>query len=361
MEILHIITSLGTGGAEVLLKDLVLIFAQKRNNVSILVFMRVDGFLATLITHRGVNITYAPANKKISLRNLFFLWKYLRKNRPNVVHTHLTWDAYALAIVGCFLNYKPVFITTEHSTVKRRRENILIRLFNLERWMYSKYRRIICISHEVVYAFLSQLPSLRSKCILISNGVNLEKFAAEYLPEKRLQRPVIMNIGKLCKHKQQAVLIRAMTKLPSIVELWLVGGGSDRYELEQLARKCGVNERVRFLGLCVDIASLIKEATIYVQASLYEGLSIAMLEALASGLPIVGSNVPGTRELIDSVGEFFEAGDWEGLATILENLLSDHEKLQQMSNASKNKALKFSIEETAASYLQMYSCEIKES
>ena len=360
MKIVHVIASLSIGGAETLLKDLAINFKNKGHDISIVVLMRTESFLPSELEIAGVSIIYAPVSKKISIRNLLFLWNYLRNNKPDIVHAHLTWDTYAAAIVKIFLKHKPVFMATEHSTFgAKRRENFFVKLLDLERWLYDKYCRVVCINNEVFDSINSTVPGIKNKCILIKSGIDIKKFSSEYLIDERLKKPAILNIGTLCNQKQQEILVRSMAGLPQIVELWLIGGGPGRFFLESLVTELNLGDRVRFLGMRSDVEVFIKKATIYVQASLYEGLSIAMLEAMAGGLPMIASDAPGMHELVVGVGELFEAGNWAQLSKMISQLLYSKSDLLKMSRASKMKASDFSIESTAESYLKLYDEEVR--
>ncbi len=94
----------------------------------------------------------------------------------------------------------------------------------------------------------------------------------------------------------------------SNVELLLVGDGVKRPDLERLAAELKIVERVRFLGNRSDVPDILAAADIYIQPSRWDGFGIAALEAMAAGLPVVVSNVPGLRDVVGDAGLLFEAG-----------------------------------------------------
>lgn len=359
MRILYVLPALGVGGAEVLVKNLAISFIHMGYNVSVLTMLPDgDDFITKVLIENGVKIIRCPAKKRYSIleiiKNLIFLVRHFKNNEYDVIHTNLTWDLYNLAVVSLLVNRKLKLVTTEHNTVVPRRDNFFIKLFFLEYLIYKRYLKVVCITEEVFKCLTLRLPFLSNKCIVINNGVPLDIDYIEYDALKKINYPIILCIGTLCERKQQRVLIEAVSKMSPLVELWIVGDGPDRDSLGSLVKKIGIEKKVKFLGKMRDVFGVIKQATIYVQASLHEGLSISMLEAMVGGLPMVVSDAPGMKELTLNVARFFPVGNVEALTSILDELLKDHNRLQLMSKLSRQRAGDFSIEKTANGYLKLY-------
>lgn len=354
MKILHIITSLGVGGAENLLKELAILFEARGVNITIITLTHVNTFIFDVLKREGVTVITCPVNRKLSLKNVLFLKRHLLTNRYDIIHAHLTYDLYTLALANFLCGRKFRLVATEHSTANRRRRNIVVRLFFLENWLYWQYSKIICVSQEVLDSLVRFMPKLRGKCVIVNSGVNLAKFSVDYCPVERLKKPTILCVGSLRAVKDQATLIRAI-KLIKGVELLLVGDGPMRGELSILINELNLNDRVFLLGHRPDIMNIMKKAFVYVQPSRYEGMSMAILEALASGLPIVSSDVPGMRSLIDGIGLLFPVGNVEYLAQIINGLLiTNGEFLAELSEKSRKRASLFSIEESVNGYCKIY-------
>lgn len=351
MKILHVITSLGIGGAEIVLKDLVTCFSRSGVDVTVIVLLRVDSFIPEILLKNGVTIVCCPVNKKVSLRNMVFLTKHLLRNKYDIVHAHLSWEFYMLAVINIIMGKKMRLVASEHSTITARRSNFLVRFFALEKLIYRQYKKIICVSKDVRCSLVKFLPQVSDKCIVITNGIDLKKFSSVYRVRSEFQ--IILCIGSLYYQKGQSTLIKAIKYIPD-AQLWLVGDGPDRDELIELTKMLGLQARVFFLGECNNVLELFGRVAVYVQPSLYEGFGIAALEAMAAGLPVIVSNVSGWNGAVKSAGIFFPVGDEVALADAINKVLQQPELFNFLSAESKLAAKNYDIEKTAANYLRLY-------
>jgi len=354
MRILHVILELGIGGAEILLKDLAIYFKKKNIETTIIVLMHVDSHIAQFLIDNGIKVIYCPQSKKFSFRNVIFLLNHLKNNHYDIVHAHLTWEQYTLALINFFLKKSLPLIATDHNAVMPRRDNFFVKIFSLEKWMYNHYRKIICVTPDVYESLTAYLPSIKKKCKVIVNGINLQKFSADYFVDSRIIKPVILCIGTLCARKDQLTLVKAIKLMDGDVKLWLVGDGPGYAKIKNAVTELNLEDKVFLLGQSNEIPELIKQATIYVQPSRYEGFGIAILEAMAGGLPIVASNVNGLHELIDNVSLFFSVGNENELANIVNKIIHNPGLLKELSDKSQAKARQYSIEKTADLYIDTY-------
>src|SRR5690606_29042506 len=134
----------------------------------------------------------------------------------------------------------------------------------------------------------------------IPNGIDLAAIQAGRRIESLREIGIIylMQVSRFEEPKDQPTLIKALRYLPQNTHLILVGDGSKKSDCEDLVNKLALNERVLFLGARNDVPDLMQTADILVLSSYYEGLSLACLEALASGRPLVAADVPGIREVV---------------------------------------------------------------
>jgi hypothetical protein len=137
-------------------------------------------------------------------------------------------------------------------------------------------------------------------------------------------RPLVLTPARLDAQKGHRVLFEAIPRVPDATFL-LAGEGPEREPLEALAAQLGIGERVRFLGRREDVPQLLAACDVFALPSLYEGSSLAVLEAMAAGIPIVSSAIGGTDELIEDGrgGLLVAPGDAEGLATALQRVIGD--------------------------------------
>jgi glycosyltransferase involved in cell wall biosynthesis len=185
----------------------------------------------------------------------------------------------------------------------------------------------------------------------IPNAVDLQRFVPGNQANARSRLSlntdafVVLMLANLAPQKGQAILIRAVEMLvrkEMPIECWLVGedrsdGGAYERELRQLCRERGVATQVRFLGYRTEVPDLLQAADVFALPSTHEGLPISILEAQSAGVPVVGSRIPGIREVVEDgvTGLLVEPEDPEGFADSLERLASDaHLKQRLVDNAA---------------------------
>lgn len=198
---------------------------------------------------------------------------------------------------------------------------------------------------------------------VIPNGIDTEKF---YPAENfELTKPLkILTVGRLIRRKRIDLLIEAIAELNTsdlTAELSIAGEGNLKEELQTLAKNLGLAEQVHFLGNAPSekIPAVYRNHHLFVMASLHEGMSNAMLEAMASGLPIVTSPCEGVEELIDDNGIIIRPPTKEAFAEAIGKLVQDKNARGEMSAAARQKAETFTWKTAAAQYLQSYNSLIK--
>jgi glycosyltransferase involved in cell wall biosynthesis len=165
---------------------------------------------------------------------------------------------------------------------------------------------------------------------------------------------LVLAVGRLVEAKNHALAVRALAHVPDAV-LVIAGRGPLRTELEQLAFDTGVSERVVLAGLRPDARALMGAADAIVLPSRSEGLPLTVLEALASGTPLVATSVRGTRELLtDGRDALLVPPDEAAVAQALERVLADRELARRLAGAALEKAAAHSEEAMVAGYLDLY-------
>lgn len=359
MKILHVITSLKTGGAEHLLVDLLPRFQKDGHEISILLFDGTRTPFYEEIEKLGISI-YTISNNPKSVRNPLWIFKlrnYIKQY--DIVHTHNTPCQLLVAIAAWTLSHPAKLITTEHSTTNKRRAWQWYR--PIDRWMYKLYQKIICVSKDAENNLLASLrnENIASKTCTIPNGVDVLRFKnAEPNIEIKKQHPnsiLLMMVAAFRKGKDQKTLIRAMKHLPSNFHLFFIGDGECRKECEELTDTLGLEERISFLGIRTDIPSLLKTSHYNILSSEFEGLSLSSIEGMASGKPFLASDVDGLRDIVGGAGVLFPCGDDQVLAREILKLQEDKELYQQIAEKCQQRAMQYDISNMANSYLQVYN------
>lgn len=351
IKIIHIITALNIGGAEKLLLDLVKKLDKEKYDIKIATVVE-GGNLVEKFEEVGIPVKVFKKKGKIGLGVIWKIYRYLRKERPQIVHTHLfggdTWGR-----VAAILARVPIIITTEHNT--NFDENFLKRA--IKKILSFFTAKVIAVSEAVRQYSISKDHINSKKVEVILNGVNLENFLS--ISQKEFGKPPIIGIiGRLAEQKGHKYLFEALNLLRTIPwTLWVVGDGSLKAELEKLAKILDLRERTIFLGAQENIPEILDKIDIFVLSSLWEGLGLAVIEAAAAAKPIVAANVGGIPEIIENekTGLLVESGNVKSLADGLERmLLGEGEALTMGRGAREYVRERFGLEKMVREYEEAY-------
>jgi len=350
MRVLQLIDSLPLAGAEVLVKDMAPRLRQRGVDCEVAVLRWLDSPLESALQCAGVPLHLTGAMNLYSPRQVGSVARLMRQF--DVVHVHL-FPAQLWAALGAARLSKPVpLLTTEHGSSNYRRRWWL-RAF--DRWLYRQYGCILCNSEATAQGLIQWCPSAAPKLCVVHNGIPLDDFEtaqpAELAVPPGLARLVV--VGRFDPPKDHATVLRAVATLPQ-THLLLVGDGPLRPDLEKQARDLGVAERVSFLGRRQDVARILKASDIYLHSATFDGFGIAACEAMAAGLPVIASDVPGLADVVRGAGALFPVGDHRALAHEIQRLLASPQRRREMGEASRKRARSFSIDRTVDGYLAIY-------
>ena len=271
----------------------------------------------------------------------------------DIVHTHNTSPQLFAAMAKG--KSKAKLVTTEHSTNNRRRS--MWGYGCIDRWMYSRYDKIVCISDIAKEKLLEHIGSkYQQEVITINNGVDVQRFyVADEAPDLRLPDCfVTVMVAGFREAKDQDTLIRAIASLPNQYQLWLVGDGVRRGALETVIASEGVAHRVKLLGIRSDVPQVLKAADVVVMSSHWEGLSLSNIEGMSSGRPFVASDVDGLREVTKGYGVLFPHEDAETLANIIRKLHDDKAYYDEVAEKCHQRAMMFDIDKMVDGYEAVY-------
>lgn len=243
------------------------------------------------------------------------------------------------------------------------------------RWLYLQLERLLnryCTAHLIYASSLvlceaEQLKLIRPEITsYIGNGVDLSRFADVVEGQAlRVQmgvpvdEVVLLSVCRLDEQKAVDVLLHAFREVAAAsdnVWLWLAGDGPLRAALEQLAQALGLATRVRFLGYRQDIPQLLLASDVFVLASLYEAMPLAILEALAAGLPCVVTDTGENALLIEEGvhGHVVPISDRAALAAALRQLVTNPVQRRAMGRAARDKAANYSDQQTVQRISAIY-------
>lgn len=350
MRILQVITSLRTGGAEKLIVDMVPLYQEQGHQVDVLLFDGTETPFKKQLRDKGVTIYQLGEGG--SVYNPLYIFKlipFLRKY--DIVHTHNTACQLFTAVAGLFSS--TILVTTEHNTSNRRRNWKGYKI--LDQWMYSRYQSVICISDKA-YDNLRQYLGSDKSLKVIYNGIDVNLYRmAEVDFSLKHGKTIVTMVAGFRPQKDQDTLVKAFQYLPADqYELWLIGDGERRLDVENLVNELNLSAVVRFWGIRNDVPVLLKSSDIIVMSSHYEGLSLSSIEGMSVGKPFVASDVDGLHEVTINAGILFPHGDAKALADIILHLHEDPVYYQQIADRCLQRATEFDIHKTVDQYLQLY-------
>tara|TARA_E500000305_G_scaffold21563_1_gene16440 strand:- start:29787 stop:31010 length:1224 start_codon:yes stop_codon:yes gene_type:complete len=381
--VVHIIFALGTGGLENGLINIINRCPPERYRHAIICLSRSEEFAAR-ITAPGVEVIELHKKPGHDPGMYWRLWRTLRRLRPAIVHTRnlaaLETQALGILLTGCKRVHGEHGRDISDLDGSNRKYKVLRRILN------PLIHRFIAVSRDLSDWLVRSVGISPDKVIQIYNGVAQDRFmpqtsvahdrgqlakvgrvAVPGMPDGFCDAPqcrVVGTVGRLAAVKDQKTLLLALAEVlraspqqRDTLRCILVGDGPERSALETLLAELGLQSCVWMAGDRDDIPEMLACMDVFVLPSLGEGISNTVLEAMATGLPVVATRVGGNPELVEHgvTGLLVPVGDTAALAEALQRLAVDPVTCKQMGNAAVQRIQKdFDWERTVYSYLQVY-------
>lgn len=283
------------------------------------------------------------------------LYRLIRDGRFDIVHTH-TSKAGVLGRLAARMAEVPIVVHTPHGHIFHGYFGPLTTkaFVAIERACARATDAMVAISERCRADHLERAIGVPERFVTIPSGIPARPSGDRASARRVLGAPegelVVGCIGRLAPVKGQDVLLAAFARVAHqrpAARLVLIGDGPSRRELEAQARRLGVADAVRFLGVREDAGSLLPGFDLYVQPSLNEGMGRALAQAMAAGLPVVATDAPGPAELLgeDAAGVLVPTGDEEALATALAALLDDRRRRVLLGERARRRAARFWTED----------------
>jgi glycosyltransferase involved in cell wall biosynthesis len=297
MKVLHIITGLDAGGAEI---QLALILKYTRHETDVVTLYN-PGPVADLIRAGGTSVRDIGMRRNTEISALLRLRSLIAEGRYDVVHTHL----FRTQIYGrpaAWLAGTPVVLTTEHSIgethIERRKMTSAVRGLYLASELFSDATIAVA---DVVKERLIKWGVSGRKITVIPNGLDVPALAFDPAARQRVREQfgispdtyVIGALGRLDPNKRIDLVVEAA--LPALGErckILVIGRGEDQARVEAAVDRLGAREHVIFGGFQSDTAAMMASFDLYVAASVQETFGLSVLEAMASGLPVLYTVCP---------------------------------------------------------------------
>lgn len=223
---------------------------------------------------------------------------------------------------------------------------------------------LITINHED-FELAKKKMHAKKVCYVPGVGIDLSKIQSVECDRAEVRKSMgvpedctlLLSIGELNVNKNHQVVVKALARLNNTnVHYAIAGLGDQKENLLNLAKNLGVESQFHLLGYRTDALKLYKAADVFVFPSFREGLSVSMMEAMASGKAVICSKIRGNVDLVeDGVGGFhFVPNDVDGLIQNLKNIIDDSAKIAQMGGANKEKIKMFSLENVLGMMKEIY-------
>jgi sugar transferase (PEP-CTERM/EpsH1 system associated) len=381
--VVHIIFALGTGGLENGLINIINRCPPERYRHAIICLTHSEEFAAR-ITAPGVEVIELHKMQGHDPGMYWRLWRTLRRLRPAIVHTRnlaaLETQALGILLTGCKRVHGEHGRDISDLDGSNRKYKVLRRILN------PLIHRFIAVSRDLSDWLVRSVGISPDKVIQIYNGVAQDRFMPQTsvaddrgqlaktgrvvvpgMPDGFSDAPqcrVVGTVGRLAAVKDQKTLLLALAEVlraspqqRDTLRCILVGDGPERSALETLLAELGLQSCVWMAGDRDDIPEMLACMDVFVLPSLGEGISNTVLEAMATGLPVVATRVGGNPELVEHgvTGLLVPVGDTAALAEALQRLAGDPVTCKQMGSAAVQRIQKdFDWERTVYSYLQVY-------
>jgi len=343
-KVLHIIKSLGRGGAETLLPETLRLHDQQKFEFHYVYFLPWKNQLEETITQNGGEVICLPSSNNIQI-----IWKlkslinYVKQNEIQLIHCHLPWAGIVGRLVHKFTGIPVIY--TEHN--KQERYHFLTKWMN--RLTFNWQTAAIAVSNDVEVSIRENIhPTIPVQTIL--NGVNTDYFQRDCGKGKEIRSALgipaeALVVGTVSVFRFQKrlkewleVFAQALENNPQLYGI-IVGDGPLREDVERHRRQLGLEERVILAGLQTDVKPYYAAMDVFMMTSLFEGLPISMLEAMSMECVIITTDAGGIKDVIrDGVdGRIVSTDQWNQLAEILVELSADKSLIVNYSKSARQR------------------------
>lgn len=370
MKILHVITTLDMGGAEKYLLSQVRGQSARGHDVRVAYLKGMGSLREDFLSVGARQVIHAPLGAACFSK----LWPALRD--ADVIHTHLLKADMSVAPLAWFAGKRSRLVSGKHND-----EQVLMRksVGAVHSVLGRLPARTIVLSNHVGEFFQRYGGLQSSKLRRVYYGLDRAPFEQAAARRSELLKPlraefgwtaddvVFLCVARFAKQKAHDVLLRAFhaarVESPASIKLLLVGDdpfGDGRTRAETLARELELGDSVHFAGIRRDVPELMAISDVFVMSSLWEGLGLVFLEAMATGLPQIGSRVSAVPEVVDEgrTGLLVPPADCDALSAAMRRLASDPEHRERLAAAGRKRvaelfAIDRMVDETLGVYLEL--------
>ncbi len=356
MNIVYVINSLGFGGAETQLYNLAKLIAKKVDRVSLVLLHDCAQVHKDNFENIGIDVINLGMTRGVP--NPFYIFK-LRKIfdriNPDIIHTHIA-QANIISRLANFSKYK--MICTAHNI--KEGGNFIDFLYKITD---SLCQLTTNVSQEAVDRYNQEELVKKNKCICINNGVDTDLFDSSKVDVKNIatikvfsnnEFPTLLAVGRLCAQKNYDLMLDVISRVDA--NLIIVGEGGDELKINEKITSMKLAGKVLMYGTSSDLRGIYKYSDALLMTSLWEGLPIVLLEAMAMNVPIISTDVAGASEILrkSDCGLLLGSFDAVNISVQLTQFLSEN-KLMEKGGVARDVALnEYSMASVAKKWLRIY-------
>ena len=346
IRILHIIKSLGRGGAEMLLPETLKEHNQDQFEFHYVYFLPWKNQLVETIEKAGGKISCFSANNNIQLFLQYRkIIRYCKENKIQLIHAHLPWAGFVSRLVHKVTSIPVIY--TEHNL--QERYHFITKYIN--KFTFNFQSLAIGVSEDVTLSIQKNIkPSISCKTIL--NGVNTQSFVRNSNEERLAIRKqfnipenaIVVGTAAVFRFQKRLdkwmqIMSDAIDKNPNIYGI-VVGAGVLKEEIMAKHSELNLKNKVVFAGLQSQVKPYYEAMDIFMMCSSFEGLPIALLEAMSMNCAIVSTNAGGIKEVLrDEVdGLMVDVDDWSRLSSLIVDLSYNSQKLEALQRRARERA-----------------------
>lgn len=365
IKILHIIKSLGRGGAEMLLPETLKVHDRDKFEFHYIYFLPWKDQMVQSISDAGGEVTCISASNNIQLLSQApKVIRYCKNNHIDLIHCHLPWAGFLGRLVH--LRTAIPLIYTEHSL--QEQYHMVTKLLN--RWTYNFQSMALGVSRDSTISIKKNI-NPRIKVSTLFNGVNTEAFQKNpeevYKVKRKLGIPVDATVlGTVAVFRKPKRLVEwvnvfeAVSRKNDDIYGIIVGAGPLEESIKAEVKNLGLEQKLIFPGLQTEVKPFLSSIDIFMMTSSYEGLPIALLEAMSMECAVVSTDAGGIKEVIrdQQDGLTCKVDKWDKLSDLCQILIDDPEKLGNYKKAARervvnNFSLKRMVDELESIYIDL--------
>ncbi len=331
MKIVHVIDSLGIGGTEILLRDTlrlldvdehIVCYSQKPDTL----FSQLENSKIYYLNHQS---------KWAFIKTVFALRKIIKYEKPDIVHAHL-YRSTMISRLACYkLNVKLV------STIHNQLGIVLFDRSKMDLWLEkltaSLQHHLIGVSQVVLDEYKRYIP-FKGKTYVLHNFVRKNFFNQPHESDKiNFKTLQIIAVGNLKAQKNYQYLLHALREIKTLpITVDIYGEGAKRKDLQAEIERYQLP--VRLKGAISNVEEALPHYHCFITCSSYEGYGIAPMEAMATGIPVLASDIPVYREVLGDNALYFDLSNTKSLAQLINKIIKKEIDLLQLSERVKKHA-----------------------